>query len=227
MRSLILSILAFACLAGVPRLAAQQLNWGSTVGALDGSTIVDSTGAALDNTFVFELGAFLDGFTPDESNVDDWITNWRVFDQAAYNSGDIYFTGTANMLDDGTSDSPDQTSGAPSFEGLQAYIWIRNSDLAEEGSEWLLTRADSWTFPTATPGCCDNQGVVEWSVSDLDSGDIPVWGNQGGYEGGGSYTTTGPYTLQTYTFVPEPSSLLLAAVSGLLVFRRRRDPVFR
>jgi hypothetical protein len=205
--------------AGTP-LRAQTLNWGSAVF----SQIVDSTGQTLDNTFVFEIGAFTEGFVPEESNVDSWLANWKVFDQAAYNQSIGYFSSTVHMLDDGTSDSPEMSAGAPSFEGLSAYLWIRKGDDPVEGSEWLLTRADNWTFPTATPGCCDKELPVQWSVSDLDGGDVPEWGKQGDVSGSGVSTSTGgPYTLQTFTFVPEPGTAMMSALGiGCLCLRRRR-----
>lgn len=218
MKNLILLIVVSILLTAAHRLPAQTLDWGSAVF----SELVDSEGQTLDNTFVFELGAFVGGFVPDETNVDDWLSYWRVFDQAAYNPSLGYFTSQVNMLDDGTSDSSYLTSGSLSFEGLGAYLWVRNGDDPVEGTEWLLTRADNWTFPTAIPGCCDNGTPLQWSVSDLDSGDIPKWGNQGGVEGPGVYSVTGPYTLQTYTFVPEPSSLALVAFAAGLMLRRRR-----
>lgn len=219
MKSLALPSAAVVLLVSASPLAAQQLNWGSEIG----SSLVDSTGAVLDHTFVFELGTFASGFTPAVGNVDDWAANWLVFDQASYNSGLGYFTSTVLMEDDGTSDSPFATLGAPSFEGLDAFLWIRNDDDPVEGSEWLLTRADSWVFPNAIPGCCDNGVPIEWSVSDLEIANVPVWGNQDGIEGAGAYTTTGGYTLQTYTFVPEPGSLLLTVMAGCLALRRKRN----
>jgi hypothetical protein len=53
-----------------------------------------------------------------------------------------------------------------------------------------------------------------------------VWGRQNGVIGSGEFSTTGTTGLQTFTFVPEPSSALLTAVAaGFLVCRRRRsDP---
>ena len=204
-------------------LGAQTLDWASPVG----TDIVDSRGNPIDSLFVIEIGAFVDGFTPDETNVDTWFANWRVFDQAVYNPTLMYFTSVASMNDDGTSGSPHSTSGF-SFEGLDAFLWIRRGDLPVEGNEWLLTRAVStdpsknWVFPEAVPGCCDNEPNLQWSVSDLDGDDIPEWGSQGGVPGSGVFTVTGSYTLQTYTFVPEPSSLAFAALSAGLLLRRRR-----
>ena len=201
----------------------QTLDWGSPVGI----DIVDSGGNPIDSLFVIEIGAFVDGFVPDENNVDDWFSNWRVFDEAVYNPTLMYFTSVASMNDDGTSASPHATSGF-GFQGLDAFLWIRRGDEPVEGNEWLLTRAvstdpaNTWEFPNAVPGCCDNEPNLEWSVSDLDGDDIPRWGSQGGVHGDGFYTVTGSYTLQTYTFVPEPSSLAFAALSAGLLLRRRR-----
>lgn len=214
-----------ALLSAVPlmlfgmRSNAQTLDWGSQAF----SALVDSKGQTLDNTFVFELGAFASGFTPSESNVESWLANWSVFDRADYSQANGVFTGQAHMLDNGTSDSPFLTPGALSFEGLSAYIWIRKGDLPVEGSEWLVARSTGWTFPMATPGCCDNDLIVQWSVSDLTPSDVPKWGNQGGVDGPGVSTSTGgPYNLQTFTFVPEPSSAMLAALAGAFALTRRR-----
>lgn len=200
------------------RAQAQTLEWGSEVF----SDLADSDGHALDNTFVFELGTFETGFVPDETNVNLWFENWLAFDRATFSPLNGYFTSTVNMQDDGTSDSPYLTSGAPSFEGLSAYLWVRNDDNPAPGSEWLLTRADSWVFPDAVPGCCANGVPTQWSISDLDGGDVPLWGSQGGVTGFGEKSATGPYELQTYTFVPEPSSVTLAGLAGCLLLRRRR-----
>ena len=216
-----LLVSALLALAGT-HSQAQTLNWGSEVM----SSMVDSEGAALDeNTFIFELGSFANGFTPDADNVDSWIANWQVFDRAAYDQGYGVFTSSVQILNDGTSNSTFETPLAQSFAGLEAYLWVRNDDNPVEGSEWLLTRATNWVFPTPDPtdDCCDT-GIVEWSVSDLDGGNIPVWGGQDGVNGSGYHTDNGIYTLQTFTFVPEPSSTLLAGLAGvLLLLRRRRD----
>jgi hypothetical protein len=200
-------------------LNAQTLDWGSQAF----SALVDSKGNSLDETFVFELGSFAAGFTPTESNVGSWLVNWSVFDRANYSQENGVFTGQTNMLDNGTSDSIHLTQGALSFEGFAAYIWIRKGDLPIEGSEWMVVRSTEWTFPTANPGCCDNETPVQWSVSDLASSDTPLWGHQNGVNGSGVFTSVGgPYDLQTFTFVPEPSSAVLAALAGGFAMIRRR-----
>lgn len=208
---------AFLVVTG-SRSLAQTLDWGSEVF----SDLADSEGNPLDSMFVFELGSFVNGFVPDETNVHSWISNWRVFDSASFDGGLGYFTSTVQMNDDGTSSNP--TASAINFQGLSAYLWIRNDDDAVEGSEWLLTRSDSWTFPGADPGCCDNETPLQWSVSDLDGGDTPIWGSQGGVEGSGFHTDGDPHTLQTYTFVPEPSTAVLAGLAcACAALRRRRN----
>lgn len=226
MKFLIALLVAAFFVAAGSRLPAQTLDWGSEVF----SDLVDGGGQTLDNTFVFQLGAFDPMFIPSEQNMDLWLAHWRVFDQASYNPGNGYFanwsteTDTLRMLDDGTSNSPFEIAGAPSFEGLTAYIWIRKGDQPVEGSEWLLTRASNWVFPNATPGCCDNELDLQWSVSDLDTyGETPLWGGYGSVEGPGVFTNTGTHTLQTYTFVPEPSSMIMFAFAGIFAVRRRRS----
>lgn len=207
-----------ALLLGATTVRSQTLDWGNEVFG----TVVDSTGAALDNTYVFELGAFDEGFTPTGSNVTDWIAHWNVFDRATFNAAIGYFTSSVQMQADGTSNSAWLTPGSGSFEGLEAFLFIRNGDIPMPLTEWLLARASTWLFPTADPECCPNGLPTRWAVSDLGD-ETPVFGGQGGSSGGGFVSSPGPYDLQTHTFVPEPSAFLLVALGGLAAaFRRRR-----
>ena len=206
----------------------QSINWGSEAF----STLVDSHGNTIGQSgYVFELGAFNSGFTPTSNNLMSWFANWRVYDTADYSSENGYFTGAVDMFDNGTSTE----LGTPSFAGLDAYIWIRNSNIGENATtEWLLVRNSSWVFPTPTSHCCDPSLPVEWSVSDLSSTDLPKYGGQGGTEGltNTPYSTPGPGLvtdrettgtyLQTYTFVPELSSSVLIMVLGVLGLLDRR-----
>ncbi|MDP3849169.1 MAG: PEP-CTERM sorting domain-containing protein [Luteolibacter sp.] len=207
---------AILTVVSATRSQSQTLNWGNEV--LDGVT--DSNGVTLDDTFVFELGAFVENFTPDETNTHMWFENWRVFDQAAYNSDTGNFTSTV-FIGEGVTSSY-LAPGSLSFSGLEAYIWIRKGEEPIEGSEWLLVRSEDWTFPVEGGDCCDTN-VISWSVSQLDANDDPEWGRQGGVMGPGTYTQIGSSGLQTFTFVPEPSSALMAALAGFgTVLRRRR-----
>lgn len=203
-------------------ICAQTLNWGS----LAGSDFANSSGSELDNTYLFELGAFSAGFSPTEGNVSTWRNNWNVFDRATFSPTNGVFASSVStglvMTDTGLSNSPFLTNpNTLSFEGLSAYIWVRKGETPEQGSEWFLARADTWVFPTAVLGCCDNEGLVEWSISDLGI-TTPKWGGQGGIEGPGVSSVPGIHDLQTYTFVPEPSSLVLLSLSAGVLLRRRR-----
>ena len=197
----------------------QTIEWGS----YSGIDMFDSAGNILDDTFIFQLGAFTDNFTPDETNYQDWFANWMVFDQAVYNEADgIFMPSVApQMQPDGTSNSLFLSPGATSFVGMDAYIWIYNSEDPVPGTEWLLVHAGDWVFPEYDPDCCGGF-PLQWSISDLDSGDAPQWGSHSGSTGPGEFTYTGPFDLRTHTFVPEPSSLMLVFLGSGLLMRRRR-----
>jgi hypothetical protein len=213
-------IIMICLISLVSALRGQKLEWGSEVF----SQIVDSKGAVLDNSYVFELGVFAAPFTPDATNTSNWLANWLVFDRADYSQDNGYFASNAEMASDGTSDSAFLTPGAPSFEGLEAYIWVRNSATPSETTEWFLAKSPAWVFPTADPDCCDNALPVQWSLADLTQSDTPVWGSQSGKDGNGEFTQDGTYELQTFTFVPEPSSALLAFLSCAFLLTRRKRP---
>ena len=221
--------LLLSCLlivSGLMQAHSQTLNWGSAVF----SNLADSKGNALNDTFVFEVGTFQAGFTPDATNAAQWWSNWKIYDQAnaqgvdnhSFNSSIGYFTSTADMNPNGTSSSPFTNSSTFSFSGLEGYLWVRNSTGPALQSEWALVHASGWTFPTADPACCPSDLPVEWSLSDL-SNEIPKYGSQGGINGDGYHTVTGTYTLQTFSFVPEPSAALLLGIGALLLGRRRRS----
>ncbi len=212
-----------ACWCAPVSARAATINWGS----LYFTDMVDSTGSPLDPGFTFQLGGFTSGFTPSASNVGDWGTNWRVFDEAEYSAETSSFSSSQVMLSDGSSAGYQDPEVRFDFAEREAFLWIRNSAEAVQGSEWLLVRADDWLFPAAGGDCCDNTLPLEWSTSDLAAA-TPVWGGQGSVSGSGYRTTTESHTLQTYGFelsspVPEPSSALVGIllVSGL-VFRRKR-----
>lgn len=215
-------------LLGISTARSQTLVWGSPLSPDFSSKLSDSTGNPLDETFVFELGSFDNGFSPTVSNTAEWATNWKVFDAASYSEGTYdpvtgYVTDTADMNPSGFSNSPQSSSATFSFAGLQGYLWVKNSNSPVQGTEWALVRAGSWTFPAADPECCPSALPVKWSVSDL-TNEVPVFGGQGGIEGGGERSVLSPSSyIQTYTFVPEPSATLLLGIGALLLTRRRRS----
>lgn len=199
---------------------AQTFNWGSDVF----SSLMDSKGNELDDSFVFELGTFANGFNPDSSNVGSWGQNWQTFDRADYYREFGYFISSVQMTDSGGSNSSFMTPNAPSFEGRTAYLWVRNDVALQPGTEWMLSKVDAWgAFPNASAGCCDNQLPIEWSLSDLALTDTPIWGSQGGVAGDGQATSPGAYSLQTYTVIPEPSSVACVLLAASVLLRRRRE----
>lgn len=213
LRAILFVMLPF--LFGTAALNAQTLDWGNDVFG----DVVDSTGAALDNSFIFELGAFDAGFEPGEDNIADWIEHWNVFDRASFNESAGYFASSVQMLPDGTSNSAYLTEGSGSFEGLNAYIFVRNGDLPVPLTEWLLVRATAWVFPDADE-CCPDRLSIEWSLRDVDV--TAVFGSVDGDPGPGAVSVPGVHDLQTHTFVPEPGTALLAALGLLVAISRRK-----
>lgn len=222
--------------AGQP-VRAQTIDWGSE--AL--SDLVDSSGRTLDNSYVFELGAFESGFTPTATNVNEWSAHWSTFDRAGYDGfedvdhngiddNEMFgnFASSVQMQAGGHSSNPAYTNLGLDFQDLDAYLWIRNGSTPEPGTEWLLARAEEWRFPTYD-NCCDDPSLIpsiQWSVSDLSNTHVtPVWGNQDGHTGAGVVTDTALHTLQT-ALVPEPSAAWLVALGGLAAVLRRRRPGF-
>lgn len=208
----------------------------------------DSYGHLLDNTFRVQLGFFEDtlagDFVPDESNVANWVTQWRVFDEASINldgDGSDYFTSEAWVGFDGKSYV--NSGGAPvlntdegtntlglNYTGQTAYIWLYNqkTPAPSASTEWFLARMTDWILPAGSNDCCDTTLNLQWSISQLDTANVtPIWGAQSGEIGDGHYTdpTPGVYDIQTFTFIPEPSSLLLAVLGSSLLLRRKRDHV--
>lgn len=212
MKFFIVPIVAILLAVTAGRLEAQTLNWGSAAF----SDLYDSEGNELDSSFVFELGAFDMGFTPTTENTNDWFANWRVFDTANYNAVNGVFTGTEQVNEVSNYESM--------FEGLDAYIWVRNGSTPSPDTEWFLARKSTgpgaWVFPDLDPGCCPNGEVTQWSITQLGTED-PIWGNQGGNLGGGEFSVTGNFDLQTHV-VPEPASSVMALMAAAVVVLRRR-----
>lgn len=222
--ALLLGLLALALPA-----SARTINWGNTV---DDLTLTSST-SLLDNSYTFELGSF-GSFIPDQSNIEQWAANWKVFDQATFGNGKWdassgFFSSTADLLTNGTSSA---SPPLPSFTfGLneQAYIWVFNTQtLAVGTTEWALITNDStdglttddWKFPAPSD---HSLTPFDWRLPDVSH---VIWGGANNVQGPGDYTPpTGGFDLQTHTMtvVPEPSGALLIAITGMLIQLRRRS----
>ena len=203
-----LFVITAVCLLTTKTCLSQTLEWGS----LSGSQIVDRKGDLLESSaFVVELGTFNQDFEPTSSNTGDWILNWHVFDTADYQTDQLtltgYFTGAENVQN--------VSNYSTTFEGYQAYMWVRDVDY----SEFFLAKDSSWVFPAQDQGCCPSELPIQWSVTDLGDG-LPIWGVQSGVKGAG-FGSAGNYDLQTLG-VPECGSSALVMMSAGAMFLRRR-----
>ena len=207
-------------------LPARTIDWGSAVS----DTLATSSGLALADTFIFELGTF-GTFVPSEFNLDLWLANWKVFDRAtapAANGWDPvngFVSSSATLLTNGTSSESPPLPAFTFAQGEQAYIWVYNGFTIGALTEWALVTnnsldgnpLDDWLMPahsdqTAQP--------LDWRLSTATQ--VP-FGGLNDVQGPGDFTVDpGVFQLQTHT-VPEPASALLIAISGLLFQFRRRS----
>lgn len=187
------------------------------------------------SSYTFALGSFIDGFNPTSGNIAQWADNWRTFDVALFAADPDLIGIQGGMTVDGftVSDNPlaDDTFN---FSGLDAYLWIYNSTALETGTEWFLGRASTWTFPDIglfDTNCdsCPGENPINWSTSDFASNtvsdDVPLYGNQSGVLGEGTYTAlnSDEFAIQTFGVIPEPSSVILpACVLICLIFHHLR-----
>lgn len=205
-------------LVSVPA-AARTIDWGNSVG----DALYDSAGAALDSSFVFELGSF-GSFVPTALNLEDWESNWKAFDRAStpsdWNAVAGFFSSSATMEDGGVSSEAPPLSPHVFAAGEQAYIWVFNTQTMAYGfTEWaLLTDLDDWMFP-APGGKTDEP--LEWRIS---TADTLVYGGLADQQGPGDYTVDPPsFAIQTHAVVPEPTTgVLVLLAAGVAMWRRRR-----
>ena len=169
---------------------SQTIEWGSVAF----NSFQQSNGDPLDSSFIIELGTFDNLFTPTNSNVVDWLVNWEVFDTATFSTVTSSFSSTADMNSAGGSEAPTGNANFD-FEGMQAYIWIRNEDAPSPTAEWYLADDPSWVYPTALDDCCNNQPPLQWVIA-----------NQ----------------VITVKAIPEPSTGLLTILAASAALLRRR-----
>jgi hypothetical protein len=230
----LLALLLSAWLTSTPSPAsAQTIYWGSATNDF----LFDSTGSPLDSSYSFALGTF-GSFTPDDTNMDQWLTNWKVLDlvtapaASGWDPAQGFFSSSFTFLSDGTSSrGPDLGTGFVFSPGEQAYIWAYNSQTMNIGTEWALitnntsdgSAADDWLIPALPDPCNCISGAdsLEWRLSTASQ---PDFGGLNDQYGPGNVTNTPPtYSLQT-AILPEPgTSLLVLTAATLLLPRRRRQ----
>ena len=125
----------------MPLLAQVPIPWSSPFNAPN----QNSFGAPMDATFVFELGVFTGSFVPTSSNTTSWAANWNKADQSAYSASSARFASVHNAVG----------NVSPFTVGKHAYIWGRS------GSQWILFRAPSWTWPNAS---FPSPALVPWTA---------------------------------------------------------------
>jgi hypothetical protein len=214
----------------LPSLAqARTISWSNVVG----DDLFNSQGVTLDASFTFEMGIFINGFVPTATNLNDWNSNWLVFDAAIANDGwnvnAQFFSSSAEQLSSGESSSGFASPGIfPA--NAQAYLWVYNSKGVLDSSEWALVSdfsptgniegTDRWIFPAPPTAQSVNLNLT-WNLGDAETA---IFGavQSGASQGGGSVSNQpGVFSLQTYQ-VPEPGSALLIGAAGVLILMRRR-----
>ena len=243
-----LTTLLVATSSGLFGQSPLQIDWTTSLVL---APIVTSNGSALSlSEFSIELGGFANGFVPTSANIDEWVSNWRVFDaitdsepppesDSDVKNADIFVTDGSNSRFAGTGFlDVDQVSlsedgnGIDTFgPGQQAYVFIRNmDDTLNPDTEFLLYTSETglaFEFPAVTGGQADTNLVFG-----LDEVDTVLFGSANpnaldpndAIVGDGSFTDMSTdFILRTHTVVPEPSTslLLLGAGLGLLVRRRK------
>jgi hypothetical protein len=199
---------------------ARTISWRSGIG----DTLVDSGGLSLTDAFIFELGAFDAGFTPDATNYGEWESRWHAFGQATYEPllgngwepGAQYFTKDTTVLGGQLSSESPPLASYAFTAGMQAFLWVYDSKTVAPTSEWALVGGSTWNFPSSD---LLNLTPVVW---ELNSADRTIWGGANDIRGDGLYTALpGSFDLQTAA-VPEPAGLILLGLAGWGFGLRRR-----
>jgi hypothetical protein len=127
--------------------SAEQISWFSDIG----KTNLDSGGVAMNSAFQFELGAFGGGFVPTAANTTQWRSHWVAADSATYNPTNQRFSGGFLL----------GSNAAPFTVGAKA--WVFGFRDTPTGSEWILFRKTTWTWPASNPM---SPPTIEWNARD-------------------------------------------------------------
>ena len=128
--------LLMAVLCGLAGFAhSENIDWGSTAGGIN----QDSAGEAMDSGFTFQLGVFSSGFVPTAANLADWNAFWNDADEATYMVSENRFVSLHTVTD----------NNPPFLAGTAA--WIMGTKETPTGTEKILFRRPSWTWPTPNP----------------------------------------------------------------------------
>lgn len=129
-------------------LKAVDISWFCNPGA----TNIASSGAAMDSSFVFEVGVFADGFVPTVSNLIEWQDHWVPAQQATYQVSTQRFSGLFLV----TGNPAPFTEGAPG--------WIFGRKPGGVSDEWILFRSSSWQWPA--PDFGPPMQPLDWNAAE-------------------------------------------------------------
>ena len=139
---------------------ATTIIWGSEVF----SDLLDSKGAIMGDTYIFELGAFKPGFTPNLSNKEQWAANWVCVQAKTYNNN------MSVKQYEGLYDFAVENNSTLIPQGAAVYVWGFQGGVTS--SEWILFRKSTptaWTWPEPDPMNPDltlNPNLTYWNAAD-------------------------------------------------------------
>jgi len=120
--------------AGLQADAQTTVDWNSD--ALQ--TNLTSAGDLLDGGFNLELGVFAGSFVPTPGNIAQWAANWHPACRTIYDASNKRYADVFTPVNNNT----------PFTIGKAGYVWGFRGDAVS--SEWILFRASSWTWPSAS-----------------------------------------------------------------------------
>jgi hypothetical protein len=121
----------FSAVVFLGSIQAGQVDWSSSAF----SEHQQSDGTPLDDTFLFELGAFANGFVPTAENTTEWAQHWKVAQRAPFNPANQIVAGSYVV----------ETNAAPFGTNQQGYIWGLSS---AHTHEWFLITSSVWKWPS-------------------------------------------------------------------------------
>ncbi len=223
LRHILFATALFAAVS-TARANTTSVGWGNS--PFD-TALLDSQGNTFDDTFAFQLGTFVSGFTPTAGNTSLWLANWKLLDTATspvnssnhgFNVTDQYFTSAFTFNTNGTVEG---LSGSATFAANeQAYIWVQCTN-----GEWALVTDSAGTAPDDIWKRPDPNGAFPTTLTwGLETADTAIVGSLNGTYNGTSGNID--YRLQTaqIAVVPEPSGALMVLLVGCVarVVRTRR-----
>lgn len=157
------ALLFFALILGSP---AAQVFFSSEIFR----TNLDSEGNALNDDWVFALGAFEEGFVPTPANREIWASKWTTARATAY-EGDLgFFSGEFQFF----------TNEAPFLTTNTGYLWGYNCS-----GEWILMTGSNWNWPNtgdplAIPSNWNINNATEVIVGAVNTDDVHIRTESGG-----------------------------------------------